>query len=159
MTHDPAQTILICANAYQAGWLQTHDARTALESHGARPYGSAGSGLWTFPNGDIVRFVSVYSNVQEVLRHAARSTMVVLLYESGHVDRDLQWRITSQLSVLKRQQGFRVVHFDELDRHYQERWSVHALQAPSPQHDSSIPIDQRQTVPLDHLLSLDTLRW
>lgn len=154
---EPTHTILICANAYQAGWLQTHDARVALESHGAISLGP-GTGMWAFPNGNIVRFVSVYGDIQNTLRYAAYATMVVLLYESGDVDEDIDWCIHAQLEALQRRQQLRIVHFEELSQHQQRTWSARGVCKESTSALAlEMPIDRVKTMPLDHLMGVETL--
>jgi len=126
-----ADTILICATARQAGWLQLHDAREALMRQGARPCG-LGTGLWKLPNGSRIRFVLADQSSLMILRSAPQYSQVVLLYEADDLDEDWRYRLESILFSLHRQRNFHIVHFDELAQDVQRTWSRKSIEGYMP---------------------------
>ncbi len=123
------QIVFVCVSAYQAGWLQTHAAREALESRGAVALGD-GSNRWQFPNGVDAQFTAITVNVVDVLRSVEPRAEVVLLYEGDDADADSSWYIESILENLVRERDVRITHFRELLPEIQAQWSLRGIEAP-----------------------------
>lgn len=131
------QVVFVCASAYQAGWLQSHEAQEALIRWGAR---RLHHGQWLLANGTIVKFVVVNGNAVEEMQYTDYRSEVILLFTDRDIIPEEGYYFYAFLEQLALQRGVQVVHAHQLPQQLQERWTYEAInrQLVAPEKDGDL---------------------
>lgn len=132
--------LLVCADSYEAGWLQLHEAGEVLRSRGARPW-NLRYGLWQLRNGLFLQFVSMQAEVWRDLNRIEHSGVVLLMQGTTALPEEERYYLEELLYELQQYRQVQVIPFANLPEPLRSGLQVRAI-------DTALPIEEQDTQPL-----------